>query len=79
MNREQLIALNDMADGGVVTFTGEPQFLEDVNGVPLGIDVAPTHTQVLDGITVTAHEVRVAGLTAADLPNLNVIEMRNND
>ncbi|WP_231447298.1 hypothetical protein [Brevibacterium zhoupengii] len=76
MNKKQLLELNNIAHGGMVTFTEEPEFLEDVNGMPLGIDVSETHTQKLDGITVTAAEVRAAGLTPEDIPNLTVMELK---
>lgn len=75
MNREQLLELNDMSDGSLVKFMGEPTIIEDVNGMPIGMDATPVHWAKLDGVTVTAAEVRDAGLTPADLPNLNVSEL----
>lgn len=75
MNRKQLIELNEIADGAPVKFIGEPEFIEAPDGSPLGMETTPVHWAQLSGISVTAAEVRAAGLTATELPNLNIVEM----
>lgn len=53
------------------------ELIEDTDGNPIAVEQSKTHAATLGTVTITAAEVEAAGLTPADLPNLEILETRN--
>jgi len=52
------------------------ELIEDVDGTPLAVGASQHHIGTLADVVVTAADVEAAGLTPADIPNIEVIETR---
>ena len=53
------------------------ELIDDVDGNPLAVGAPQHHIGTLANVAVTAAEVQAAGLTPADIPNIDIIETRN--
>lgn len=73
---DTLRRLND-AIGQQIEQREPGELMEDIDGNPLAVGMSQHRVATLGAVTVTAAEVEAAGLTPADLPNLEIIETRS--
>jgi len=52
------------------------ELIENNDGAPLAVGAPQHHIGTLADVVVTAAEVEAAGLTSADIPNIEIIETR---
>lgn len=73
MNADELREL-DAFIGREVEVTMPGEVIADRDGIPAWMTQPTTSSAFLSGATLTAAEVRAAGLTAADIPNITIID-----
>lgn len=73
VQRDALLALNSAVGEVCVVYT-PGELLEDVDGAPLGVSDSEFQHFTMARPTVHLAAVQAAGLTAADLPNLRIID-----
>ena len=76
MKREDYIAQNAAVG---TWYRPQPEFLEDVDGMPLGISLNTCEFGYNGGTIVTRAELAAVGLTPEDVPNLTIIEPRTTE
>lgn len=74
--RDDLVRWNATV-GQVVTGTIPGRLIEDVDGMPLGVEPSREITSIFGGASVTTAQLDAAGLTPDDVPNLDVIDPPN--
>lgn len=75
LDRKALIELN-AAVGGYVEVHVPGEVVADVDGVPNAVGPTTVESASLARCVVMAADVERAGLTAADLPNIKIIERK---